>query len=461
MKKPKRLVDSFKVIKRRDLKTQYLSSKREKIKIDKTKLSKTKRRKIYKLAIALILIIIVAQTIVFSQSKYFEAIKLALSVRNKTFLIGFQNSGELRPTGGFWGSFAILKTASNLSKSELLFETNPYKQDNVLLNESKVELPTPMAQTWENRPQTFVNANWSFNYAEAAKTLEWYFAQGWNQKVDGVFAVSSLCVIDLLKLTGPVELPDKTEITSDNFTETMSKKIDEEYWLDEKNHEINEPKTLIKDLAPQLIEKTGRLSKLKIASFAIDQIKKGHVLLFFNDEKDQKISRNLDISGEVSPCASDCLSVVNANLNGGKTSLNVEQSITYDVKKEDGQIISNLEISRIHKTDKWPQILNRNWTRVVVPLGSQLDNVYLDGASIKDQVEVKDEEGRTSFGFWFSTDPGQEKTATLQYTLPSKSYNNYFLIYQKQPGTITEQLSISRFGKVIFEGQYDRLNKKF
>ena len=460
MSKSKGFLDSFKFVKKRDIKTHYIFSN-QKIRIDKTRLSKTKNKKIARLIIGIIIVAITLQAIIFIQTKYFDFLRLALSSRNKSFLIGFQNSGELRPTGGFWGSFAILKASSNVSSSELLFETNPYKKDNVLLNESKVELPKPMAETWQDRPQTFVNANWSFSYPDAAKTLEWYFAQGWNQKVDGVFALSSLSVIDLLELTGPVSLPDGSAITSDNFTETMSKKIDEEYWLDDKNKEINEPKTLIKDLFPRLLEKTKQIPKIKLARFVLDQMNKGHILLFFNDNKSQNISKNLGLSGEMLPCNSDCLSIVNANLNGGKTSLNVEQAVSYDVKKENDGLTANLEISRLHKTDRWPQILNRNWTRVVVPLGSQLTDIYMDGQSIKNDVEVKDEQGRTTFGFWFSTDPGQEKVVTLSYRLPSKSYKNYSLIYQKQPGTITEQLSISRFGRSVFDEPFDQLSRKF
>jgi len=455
-----RFLDDFKAIRKKDLRADY-SRSTSKIRIDKSGLTKTRKRKNRRLALVVVLSIVISQAILFSQTKYFDFTQLALRARSKTFLVGFQNSGELRPTGGFWGSFGILKTSENLKHNELLFETNPYKKDNILINESKVDLPKPMAETWQDRPQTFVNANWSFSFPDAAKTLEWYFAQGWNQKVDGVFAVSSLAVIDLLKLTGEIELPDGQKINSENFTETMSKKIDEEYWLDPKNKEINEPKTLLKDLAPILLSKASKKSKLKLISYALSQLKKGHILFFFNDERSQKIAKTRNITGEMVECKSDCLSIINANLNGGKTSLNIEQSVACDVSESENQISSNLEISRIHKADKWPQILNRNWTRVIVPLGSQLESAYLDGQNIKDQIDITNEGGRTSFGFWFSTEPGEEKVVNITYKPPINGRKNYSLIYQKQPGTITEQLSVTRFGREIFEGSFNQLYRRF
>lgn len=456
----KSFIDELKVIKKRVLKTNYLRSTR-KIKIDKSNVRKVKNKKTRRLALWTIIACLLSVFAIFTQTIYFDLFQLALRMQNKSLLIGFQNSGELRPTGGFWGSFAILEAGKTLNDSELLFETNPYKKDNILLNKSEVELPTPMAQTWTDRPQSFVNANWSFNFPEAAKTLEWYFAQGWNQKVDGVIAISSLTVIDLLKIIGPVNLPDGTAINSDNFTETMSKKIDEEYWLDPKNIEVNEPKTLIKELAPELIDRASKVSKIKLIQFVFSQMKQGHISLFFNDEENQKIAQELDLSGEMKQCRSDCLAIINANLNGGKTSLNVEQSVSYYSEFIDQQVMGHLEITRAHKIGSSSEIQNRNWTRVVAPLGSKLIDIYVDGQSITNDVEIKDEEGRTTFGFWLSTDPGQTKIATVNYTLPIYGTKNYSLIYQKQPGTITEHLSISKLGKTVFEGAFNSIYHEF
>lgn len=455
-----RLIDSFKIVKRKSVKPNY-SRSTKKIRIDKSSLAKTKKKHARALSLMVSLICLTLLGVLFSQTRYYNIARLALQMRNKTFLIGFQNSGELRPTGGFWGSFAVLKAGETLSESELLFETNPYKKDNILLKESSVELPTPMAQTWTDRPQSFVNANWSFNFPSAAKTLEWYFAQGWDQNVDGVFGVSSLTVIDLLKLTGPISLPDGTVINDENFTEIMSKKIDEEYWQDPKNIEINEPKTLIKDLSPRLIEATSKVSKIKLATFLFSEIRQGHISLFYNDTDSQKISENLGVSGETKGYNSDYLSVINANLNGGKTSLSVQQSVIYSVDLVNGQVQGELEVSRSHLDGHWPDILNRNWTRVVTPLGSELISADLDGNDITEDVEVKDEEGRTTFGFWLSTEPGETKTARIIYKLPISSLENYSLIYQKQAGTITEQLSISKLGEKVFAGEFNENYRKF
>lgn len=457
--------NKFSDLKARKKHSIILSTRRstsKKIKINKSATKKIRRRKSILIAIFCLAGLVIATTAIVAKTQYYSLFKLAAMIENEDIIIGFQNSAELRPTGGFWGSFAIWEVKNSVLNSELAFETNPYKMDNKILNETNVPLPEPMAQTWQDRPQSFVNANWSFDFSEAARTIEWYFSQGWDRKSDGVIAVSSLALIDLLKLTGEIKIDDENSINSENFTQVMSEKIDEQYWLDPKNKEINEPKTLVKELFPKVIDKLKAVPKLKLISFLNSQLHKGRILAFFNDRGKQRIAKKLNISGEVIDSSSDYLLVVNANLNGGKSSLNVEQEVDYKVFKNSlGKTEASLKITRFHASNLWPQILNRNYQRVIVPLGSKLISANLSGEDITSEVSLSTQNGRTIFGYWFSLSPGEEKTVELTYELPLISDQRYFLIYQKQAGTISEQLHIERFSKKVFDGKFDQLIELF
>ncbi len=421
----------------------------------KIQIGKDKKRKNY-LIYALPFVIFVALIItIFIDSKLYNLLRLAESMRNQKVLIGFQNSAELRPTGGFWGSFAYLDVGSDLADSSLYFETNPYKKDNPLLAETSVDLPTPMKETWPDRPQSFVNANWAIDFPQAAKTIEWYFGQGWDRDSDAVIAVSSLSIIDLLKLTGSIEAKDETVITSENFTEVMSRKIDIEYWDNPQNIKINEPKTILMDIAPQIIEKTKNLPRLTLYKFLLKQFGQGRILAYFNDEKQENTVRKLGISGESKSYRCDYLQINNANLNGNKTSLNIVQKIDYRVGQDGEKIHSTLTISRTFLGGLYPEVLNRNYTRAVVPIGSRLISASLDSKDITDQVEENSETDKATFGFWFSTGPGETKTAVLEYELPvgQESIGNYQLVVQKQPGTLDDYLEIDALGKQLFSGK--------
>lgn len=398
----------------------------------------------------------------FSQTYIYNLLALANKAKNQSILVGFQNSAELRPTGGFWGSFAVWDIKDNILNSTLSFDTNPYKQDNELLKESKVELPKPMSEMWSGRPQSFINANWSASFPQSAQTLQWYFGQGWgDKKVSAVVAISSLSLIDLLDLIGEIELPEEnTVINSNNFTQVMSEKIDSEYWESEENKIINEPKTLIKELFPVIAQKTKSLPKITLYKFLIKQMKQGRILVYFNDDNLQKISQKLQVSGEIKPYKTDYLMINNANIGGLKTSLNVDQNIEYKIARDNQGLKSTLRITRIHE-DLWPHHPNMNYTRIFVPVGSTLENIKLGTEEITDSVTVEQEHGRTVFGFWFNTDNGQQKTALIQYRIPSENRYEYHLSYQKQPGTKADWLKVVAYDNILFAGELDQTFRDF
>lgn len=438
-----------------DLKSVRVKRLRPRYTLKKYKLTlRGSSRKKFKPALAAVCL--VAIFLFISTSDYFQAARLLFSLGHQKILIGFQNSAELRPTGGFWGSFGILKIDKNIFDSTLYFETNPYKKDNPLLTKSNEPLPGPLLETYPDRPQSFVNANWQTDFPEAAKSLEWFLSEGWNEKVDGTIAVSSLLLIDLLKEIGPIEV-DSTTINSENFTQIMSQKIDTEYWQSEENIQANEPKTILKNMAPKIIEKSKNLGFIRLTKFISRQIQQGRLLAYFSDNSKEAIVKKIGFSGETLHSSKDYLQINNANLNGGKSSLNVKQSIHYIVKAGETNPIATIQINREMNND-WPNILNRNYTRIITPLGSKLISASIDSDDIAQNIMIAQENSHTSFGFWFSTSPGTSKTLTISYQLPfdNDMLNNYELIYQKQAGTLSEKLTVNLLGGEIFSSEINQ-----
>jgi hypothetical protein len=444
-------VNDLKPVKTKKIKPSYKSSKHRLV----LKHHNSKKARLVVLAVITILV----GYLVYS-SPLFVTLRIVNRLQDKKLLVGFQNSAELRPTGGFWGSFGIWQTHRNALDSTLYFETNPYKKDNPLLAKSSEALPKPMAETFQDRPQSFVNANWQVDFPDAARSLEWYLAEGWNERVDGTIAISSLAVIDLLRETGPIEI-DNTRISADNFTEVMSQKIDVEYWQSPENHTTNEPKTILKNLAPTLISESKKLGFFKLRKFYLSQIRKGRIIVYFSDKKMESLARKLKASGEIKSAPKDYLQINNANLNGGKSSLNVEQSINYQVRATD-HYISDLTIER-KVNNQWPNILNRNYTRVFVPLGSVLISAKLNDKDITGGIDIGQEKSHTVFGFWFSVGPGFKEQIKLTYQLPFEKnrLSKYSLLYQKQPGTLPESLTISTQGGESFSTKIDQLMTQF
>ncbi len=447
--------DSIKFSKSKKIPTIYRNSS-GKVKIISSRSSNLLKVIVY------VLISILLVTLTVTNTLTYQIYSLLKDIKHQSILIGFQNSAELRPTGGFWGSFAILDARSNVIDSTISFDTNPYKIDNALLKSSTTELPSPMKQIWSDRPQTFINANWSVNFPDSAKTLQWYFGQGWgDKKIDGVVAVSSMSIIDLLNIIGEISLEDGTKLNSENFTQIMSEKIDSEYWKNKDNITINEPKTLIKELFPLILKKTQLLPKITLYKFLVKQMSQGRILAYFNDNNLQNLSEKINIAGSMKPYSCDYLMINNANISGHKTSLNIKQLISYDVDVTNNQYISNLSITRNH-LNLWPYRTNTNYTRVFVPLGSKLISAKIGTDDITNDVLTEQDQGRTSFGFWFNTDSGQQKNASIIYHMPCiNETGKYNIIFQKQPGTNADWLKFKINDKIFFDGEFDQISAKF
>ena len=460
--KKKVLIDSIGKAKKVTRPRIVADNTRYKIKIEKPDRDKRlakKRLRVKKFSIigAITLTAVVAVVYLVGASPVYKLYKIYKGFLGKSFIVGFQNSAELRPTGGFWGSFAYIDVPDNIKKTEIIFETNPYKNSNAVENKADVVLPKPMQEIWQDKSQSFVNANWSADFPESAKTIEWYFGQGWNKASDGVIAVSSLTIIDLLDIVGPIEMEDRTLITGENFSQIMSQKIDTEYWTKDENHTINEPKTIIKDLFPVILERAKKVPPIKMLKFLYKQIKSNRVLVYLNDAKLQSIIKNIGLSGEILPYEIDYLHINNANLAGEKTSLNVTQSVKYTVESENDVYAGKLEITRSHKTNIWPTHPNRNYARIFTPLGSKIIGARLGDQDILGQIDQTEEYGRNVFGFWFSTDPGQTLTAKIDYELPFKlkSDHDYKITVQKQPGTLSEDIELNLPDQKTIRRQFD------
>src|SRR4030042_5849513 len=89
----------------------------------------------------------------------------------RTFLILLQNNQELRPTGGFMGSYAILKTQD--------FKLKDLKVEDIYETDGKVSAhinpPAPIQEAFHLGTWRLRDANWDPNFKSTAETLDWIF----------------------------------------------------------------------------------------------------------------------------------------------------------------------------------------------------------------------------------------------------------------------------------------------
>ncbi len=144
----------------------------------------------------------------------------------KRYLFLFQNNNELRPTGGFIGSLAIVDIENGEIKNISVPGGGPYDyragiKDNFIA-------PRPM---WLINPNFyFWDMNWWADAPTSYYTILENFERAGGPTVDGVIAINSDLMVDLLKLTGPVHLDEQNiDINSENFYKEVQDIVEFQY----------------------------------------------------------------------------------------------------------------------------------------------------------------------------------------------------------------------------------------
>lgn len=390
----------------------------------------------------------------FKKTSLGKNVSLWKLIKDGKYLVLFQNNSELRATGGFLGSFAVI-TLADAKVKDIYFETNIYKRDRTLTDKKNFDPPQPLkqfiGQGWAMR-----DSNNAVDFPEAAETIKWFFEQEGGYPVDGVVALDTTMMEDLLQLVGPIEMPEyKTTLSKDNFRSTIQYKVEKEYFQSEKGKAENEPKTILKDMLPKLIAKAEAADKKELAGLVLNELKEKHFLFYFNNPVAQKLILEKNWGGAVikSEENEDYLYVNNSNLNGKKSSLNVTEDIRLNVSETANDLI----ITRTHTGSmEWPDGVNNNYVRILTPKGSELISVSLDGKDYRGKMDILEEAGKTVFGAWMNTAPQTSHVLRLKYHSPIKVKNDNYQIYvQKQPGTIGDDLEVSMGDKVLYKGKLE------
>lgn len=418
--------------------------------------SKPKKRKSPWRLFFLIFLIGFLTLIGFLQTPLGKRGALLLLLKDGEYLVLFQNNAELRPAGGFIGSFARIEV-KNFRPRKIEFETNIYKHDNEFRETNPFPLPSPFERFWPEGKLSLVDSNWDVSFPKAMGDVNWFYGREYNNKVEGILAINATVLTDFLKLTGPITTSDGTIITADNLISTLAYKIEKEYYLNPSNRRVDEPKSILKEMLPEVLGRIKAMKKIALIKFIGGEIAKKQILFWAKDPLLERLAKTGELGGEVKDFPGDYLYINEANLGGGKSSLKIETGIRYRVTGNNKQ--ANLTIIRTHQGQgEWPEgVTNYSYMRILLPLGITLNDIRINDISILKDVEVTTAYGKTQLGFWIDTSPGETTITELSYQLPANiNLKNYQLLIQKQPGAKDHKLTVEKEGKIIFRGNLSR-----
>ena len=417
----------------------------------------------------------------------------------KKYLILFQNPSELRPTGGFPGTYGVISFKDG--------KLQEFKVDDVYnLDGQLQELVIPPLQLQHITPNWGMrDANWFIDFPTSARKIVQFYQKITSQtcktaftsltckEIDGVITFSPKIVAQILDIVGPVEMPEYDLILdSKNLFSALQEEV--EYKGDRK-----QPKKIIVDLAPKMLKKLYSAESIKwldVFNLLVSSMEKKDILMYFRDLNLESFSSEKGFSGQVKNTDSDYLMVTLTNVKGSKTDLVTDTSLKVKTiapdapvgAGESGDVKHKVSITRTHNggNNKYGFYNKQNpaYVRVLVPENAEFTGLtgnsrpnfkplveYTDSEFKKDEdlsrfeeesftdqetgVTIYREAGKTEYGFWMITNPGETKTVDLEYTVPSSGKDYQFYI-QKQPGLDIKDFKFYMDNNLYYGGPLDK-----
>ena len=366
----------------------------------------------------------------------------------KRYLVVFQNNREIRPTGGFMGSYAIV----DVQKGKILNIEVPGGGTYDLQGQLDQYVKPPLPLQIVNGRFEFQDSNWWPDFPTSAEKMAWFYEHSRKTTVDGVIAVNATVLERLLRVMGPIQNKDYgVLLTAENALDTLQYEVEVDY-----DKEKNTPKAILSEVLKQFMENVGQVKPEQ--SFALltelqQAMEQKEIQMYFTDKKTQRTFHDFGWTGEIIKTSADqdYLFVANANLLGQKSDAKVKQAIEHQaVMQEDGSLIDTVIIRRTHTGvagEMFTGHPNVSYVRVYVPQGAEIldaggftyppedifhtsEKWYDEDRDVKKWekeisvdtktgTRVSESFGKTVFGNWIITNPGETAEAFIQYRLPS------------------------------------------
>lgn len=395
----------------------------------------------------------------------------------KRYLVLFQNNHELRPTGGFIGSLALLDIEKGVVTGLDVPAGGVYDVAGQFTK--NIIAPTPLHLV--NPSWNLQDANWFPHFPASAQKIQWFYEHSRGPSVDGVITLIPRVVEELLRLTGPIDMTEDfgTVIDADNFYDEFQTRAEEKF------DATRESKKIIGAMLPLLLQRVvAELDDpervIALVQMFQEFLDAKDILMSMNDPLLERQIASHGWNGEFISSDRDYLAVVHANIAGGKTDSVIDNVITHEaVIADDGAITNTVTLTRVHRgsvRDPLTNIKNTDYVRFYVPKGSivvsaegfqppdaslffqpdadavaDADLRVLSGDVLVNEathVATNTEFGKLVIGGWIQTPVGASSTVKITYRLPFRitvgglwqTTDRYSLLVQKQPGSVNTVL---------------------
>lgn len=387
----------------------------------------------------------------------------------KTYLVLFQNNLELRPGGGFIGSYGILKLKMGKITQFAVYDV--YDADEKL--RGHVEPPFAIRRYLPSEHWHLRDSNFDVDFVKSALSASNFVSIETGEKVDGVLAVDVSFIRNVLHALGPIYVSDYGELVNENNLYALSQSYPEKNFFPGYTQKKDFLRSLNNEISTRLTE--DNTPYLLIAQAISDALSQKHLLFAFDNNSQKIFSVNgwssvlEDQRTSSEENINDFLGINEANLGTNKVDYLISRQVSQKVViANDGSLAEELAIYFKNDSLFLPGGNYKNYLRVILPKNTNLSEISINDSPQKIvsaiidplvyeaktfkapeglEVEKVEEENKQIFGFIVDVPADKSVTVKLKYSFPGNVSNlgvfSYNLELFKQPGIDSLPYSLS------------------
>jgi len=379
----------------------------------------------------------------------------------KQYLLLFANNMELRPGGGFIGSYGILSVKDYTIEEIKIYDV--YDADGQLV--AHIEPPKAI-RDYLNQPHWFLrdsafSPDFFENYTQAKFFLDKELGL---QNFNGGVLITTSAIENILESFGNIYLPD--------FKETVNKKnfyLKTQYYSEKDFFPGSiQKKSFLSSLTRQIFLNLESTSKIKLISGLKKSLDEKQIVFSFENQGLQKEIDSLYWSGKLieptcvqkfNNCIVDFLYPIDANLGVNKANFFVSRYFNLKTKISDqGEIKHTLTATFKNDSpaEAFPGGSYKNYFQVYLPKNITVKGITKDGVLMEpEDVTIEDRADRYKvIGLFFEVKPKSSIFIKIDYQIDDllkKGRGLYQLIVQKQVGSANNDLILDlQLGKNIY-----------
>lgn len=356
----------------------------------------------------------------------------------KTYLILFQNNMELRPAGGFIGSFALLTFANGVAKPLEIYDV--YSADGQI--KGYVKPPHAIESYLGEASWTLRDSNWDPSFPSSARSAEWFLEKAMDRTVDGVVAVNLSLLGSLVQTLGPLPVAEYDDVlTSENFYTTVQTQVEDAFFPGSQKK-----KSYLSAVYASIRERVSDLSTQELTQVLLSlqgSLASREIQFYLPDPESHNVMAVLGWTGEIEKpqCEGACqvlfVGNVEANVGVNKVNASVTRSAALTVTLADLKLKNNITytFTNASRSDSYDV-----YDRMLINEGARPVDVRVDDESIDFDVVAQD--GYQEVGAYLSVPPGESVSLTYVWEEPWQSVRELSLFWRKQSGVLGHPIEV-------------------